>query len=86
MYMREPLRQKWMPDSWKMPLKMLAPIINWHAFRKRYSVYKNSPKKLMRTFRETAGYMQAGDNILIFPENPQAEENSLYLKSGVSDF
>ena len=30
--------------------------------------------------------MQADDNILIFPENPLSEENSLYLKSGVSEF
>ena len=82
------LRQKWMPDSWKMPLaKTLAPIINWAMHSANgIPVYKNSPKKLMRTFRETAGYMQAGDNILIFPENPQTEENSLYLKSGVSEF
>jgi hypothetical protein len=82
------LRQEWMPDSWKLPLsKMLAPIINWAMHSADgIPVYKNSPKKLIRTFRETVSYMQAGDNILIFPENPLSEENSLYLKSGVSEF
>ena len=34
-------------------------------------VYRDSPLKLRETFRITMEAMEAGDNILIFPENPE---------------
>ncbi len=36
-------------------------------------VYRDHPMELIKTFRATVEAMQAGDNILIFPENPNAE-------------
>ena len=35
-------------------------------------VYRDKPTQLMRTFRTSVEAMQAGDNLLIFPENPNA--------------
>ena len=34
-------------------------------------VYRDSPQKLRETFRITMEAMEAGDNLLIFPENPE---------------
>ena len=34
-------------------------------------VYRDSPQKLRETFRLTIESMEAGDNLLIFPENPE---------------
>ena len=48
-------------------------------------VYHDNPRKLMQTFRETTTAMEAGDNILLFPEN-SATSNNKYLKTGVSEF
>ncbi len=84
------MRQNWMPKSWQMPMaKFVAPIINW-AMHSAYGipVYKDNPKLLIKTFRETAICMQAGDDILIFPENPAAENSNdnLYLRSGIGEF
>ncbi len=36
-------------------------------------VYRNKPRELMTTFRKSVEAMQAGDNLLIFPENPDAD-------------
>ncbi|MGI6215000.1 MAG: hypothetical protein ACOYIT_03875 [Christensenellales bacterium] len=84
------MRQKWMPKSWQMPMaKFVAPMINW-AMHSAYGipVYKDNPKLLIRTFRETVICMQAGDDILIFPENPEADDrnDNLYLRSGIGEF
>ncbi|MDO5021804.1 MAG: hypothetical protein Q4E07_00515 [Eubacteriales bacterium] len=83
------MRQKWMPKSWQLPLaKFTAPIVNW-AMHSAYGipVYRDNPKLLIKTFRETAICMQAGDDILIFPENPADESrNNLYLRSGIGEF
>lgn len=49
-------------------------------------VYHDNPRRLMQTFRETAYAMEAGDNILIFPENPVKEDAGKYRKEGVSEF
>ena len=34
-------------------------------------VYRDSPQKLRETFRLTIESMEAGDNLLVFPENPE---------------
>ena len=64
-------RQKWLPKAWKMPLvKMICPVLLWFS-KSLYGipVYRGDPRKLMKTFRQTVESMQAGDNILIFPED-----------------
>lgn len=44
-------------------------------------VYRDSPAKLMKTFRITLEAMDAGDNILIFPENTDKK----YPREGIGD-
>ena len=44
-------------------------------------VYKESPLKLRETFRMTLEAMEAGDNILIFPENPEQK----YPREGIGE-
>lgn len=49
-------------------------------------VYHDQPRKLMQTFRETVAAMEAGDNILLFPENSANTEDHKYVKEGISEF
>lgn len=49
-------------------------------------VYHDNPRKLMQTFRETVAAMEAGDNILLFPEDPTSTEDGRYQREGVSAF
>ena len=49
-------------------------------------VYRDSPRKLMQTFRDTIAAMQAGDNILLFPENAETSSDHRYVREGVSEF
>ena len=44
-------------------------------------VYRDSPAKLLNTFRQTIEAMDAGDNILIFPENT----DNKYAREGIGD-
>ena len=44
-------------------------------------VYRDSPLKLRETFRLTIEAMDTGDNILIFPENPEQK----YPREGIGD-
>ncbi len=65
------LRQKWLPESWKLPLvRLFAPLLGW-VFNSldAIPVYRGKPHELIGTFRQTVEAMQAGDNILLFPEN-----------------
>lgn len=67
--------------------KIAAPFLAW-VMRSVESipVYRDNPRKLMLTFRETVAAMEAGDNILIFPENSLTTEDKRYQKEGVSEF
>lgn len=49
-------------------------------------VYHDNPRKLMQTFRETTAAMEAGDNILLFPENADTTADHRYAREGVSEF
>ena len=49
-------------------------------------VYHDNPRKLMQTFRETVAAMEAGDNILLFPENADTTADHRYAREGVSEF
>ncbi len=65
--------------------KIAAPFLSWIMRQvESIPVYHDNPRKLMLTFRETVAAMEAGDNILIFPENPAADGK--YRKEGVSEF
>ena len=49
-------------------------------------VYHDNPRMLRKTFRETTAAMEAGDNILLFPENADTSSDHHYVLEGVSEF
>lgn len=83
-------RQKWLPERLRYPAaKIVTPIINWGMEGVgSIPVYRNKPRELVRTFRATVNAMEAGDNILIFPENPYDERQftGSYVREGVGEF
>jgi len=83
-------RQKWIPERLKWPATRLTTAFLMWIMRSINSipVYRDDPRAMIKTFRETATAMEAGDNILIFPENPNHEslEQPGYLKEGVGEF
>jgi len=69
-YQNTAVRQDWCPEFMKMPLtRMFARFFLW-AFKSldAIPVYRNNPRSLIKTFRITIDAMQAGDNLLLFPE------------------
>ena len=49
-------------------------------------VYHDNPRMLRKTFRDTVAAMEAGDNILVFPENSATSPTHRYVSEGVSEF
>ena len=81
-------RFRYIPDKYRDSLaRRVAPIITW-AMRSVDSipVYFRDPVKLRQTFRESVSAMEAGDNILLFPENSDDTPDHRYVLSGVSHF
>ena len=83
-------RQRWLPERLKKPVsRWLAPLFLWvmHSIES-IPVYRNKPRELMATFRLSVEAMQAEDNLLIFPENPDAAslDKPGYLRRGIGDF
>lgn len=66
-------RQKGMPEFEKRILAKMAAWLSVNVMGQLecIPVYRDSPLKLRETFRITMEAMEAGDNILIFPENPE---------------
>ncbi|MBQ9324629.1 MAG: hypothetical protein IJ246_02545 [Clostridia bacterium] len=62
------------PEKLKMPLaRIVGRISVWCMHQlEAIPVYRDSPALLVRTFRESVEALQSGDNLLIFPENPNA--------------
>ncbi len=89
-YENTALRQKWCPDFLKMPLtKLCCRFILWVLSSiEAIPVYRSKPRELLKTFRISVEAMQAGDNLLIFPENPQLNEgdDKRYRREGISAF
>lgn len=83
------MRQKWLPEKWKRPIiRMITPLFGWlFTSLDAIPVYRGQPRDLLKTFRETINAMQAGDNILIFPENGENREAGQrgYAAQGVGD-
>ena len=48
-------------------------------------VYRHKPRELMTTFRRSVEAMEAGDNLLIFPENPDATDIPGYQQGGMGE-
>jgi thiol-disulfide isomerase/thioredoxin len=89
LYRNTAVRQSWCPDCMKMPLtKAFARFFLW-AFQSMDAipVYRSSPHALIKTFRLTIDAMQAGDNLLIFPERGQTakEGERGYAEEGIGN-
>ena len=80
---------KWLP-KWLLHFlvdKIAAPVLVWIMKSvDSIPVYHDNPRKLMQTFRQTTAAMDAGDNILLFPENAATTEDHRYAREGVSEF
>ena len=69
------------PATWLGPLRwplarLVGPISVWGMNQLEcIPVFRNKPRELMTTFRTSVEALQAGDNILIFPENPDADRD-----------
>lgn len=67
--------------TWLGPLrwpiaKLIGPVSVWCMNQlESIPVFRNKPRELMNTFRTSVEAMQAGDNLLIFPENPDADRD-----------
>ncbi len=77
-----------LPEKWRMPIaKAVAPFMAW-IMRSvdAIPVYYQEPARLRQTFRQSISAMEAGDNILLFPENSDDTPDHHYKLSGVSHF
>ena len=76
-------RQEKMPEIEKRFLARLAAWLSVNVMGQLecIPVYRDSPQKLRETFRMTMEAMEAGDNILIFPENPEQK----YPREGIGE-
>ena len=76
-------RQEGMPEFEKRLLARMAAWLSVNVMGQLecIPVYKESPLKLRETFRLTLEAMETGDNILIFPENPEHK----YPREGIGD-
>lgn len=83
-------RQHWIPESLKLPIsRAVTPPLAWiMESLDSIPVYRNTPGELIKTFRASASAMEAGDNLLIFPENPNdpSQEKNGYLQDGIGNF
>lgn len=83
-------RQRWLPEWLKMPVSRLVAPILASIMRgiECIPVYRNNPRALISTFRQSSAAMEAGDSLLIFPENPNdpALPQPGYLKDAVGPF
>ena len=76
-------RQEGMPEFEKRILARMAAWLSVNVMGQLecIPVYRDSPLKLRDTFRLTLEAMDAGDNILIFPENPEQK----YPREGIGE-
>lgn len=80
---------KWIPRPvlHKLVDQIAAPVLAWMMRSvDSIAVYHDQPRKLMQTFRETTAALEAGDNILLFPENSLSTADQRYAREGVSPF
>ena len=81
-------RQRWLPEFLKWPIaRLIGPVSVWAMNQlESIPVFRNKPRELMTTFRRSVEAMQAGDNLLIFPENPNAvAPEHGYERAGVGE-
>lgn len=83
-------RQRWIPARLRYPVsRFVTPILAWMMKSlDSIPVYRNTPSELIKTLRQSAQAMEAGDNLLIFPENPNdpSQEKNGYLQDDIGNF
>lgn len=74
---------KWLgPLRWPVA-RVLGYVSVWGMTKlEAVPVFRNKPRELMTTFRKSVEAMQAGDNLLIFPENPDADPDAPGYEDG----
>lgn len=81
-------QQKWLPKPLQWPIaRLIGPISVWLMGQvESIPVFRNKPRELMTTFRRSVEAMETGDNLLIFPENPDADrEHPGYEREGLGE-
>ncbi|MBQ8536456.1 MAG: hypothetical protein IJ461_03515 [Clostridia bacterium] len=80
----------WLSERWKRRLaRLMGKGALWMTRSiEAIPVYRNKPRMLMQTFRLSVEAMEAGDSLLIFPENPDAKSLAQpgYVSEGVGEF
>jgi len=80
----------WLSEKWKRRLsRWMGKAAIWMTKSiEAIPVYRNKPRMLMQTFRLSVEAMEAGDSLLIFPENPDAKslDRPGYVSEGVGEF
>lgn len=80
----------WLSEKWKRRLaRWMGKAAIWMTKSiEAIPVYRNKPRMLMQTFRLSVEAMEAGDSLLIFPENPDAKSLAQpgYVSEGVGEF
>ncbi len=82
-YTYSPMR---LPEFVKQLLSSITAVATVFVFGQLdcIPVFRNKPRELMQTFRNTAEALEAGDHLLIFPENPNATgEGQGYATEGL---
>lgn len=65
----------------------LAPIlVSLMKMTKPVPVYRDNPKRIVETFRQSMSVLENGGNLLIFPENPNAPDYSEEIKEFFDGF
>lgn len=85
-YTLQPIR--WIPSAWKRPIARGIGRLCVTVMQQLESipVYRNKPTMLMKTMRQSVQALEAGDNLLIFPENPNAvAQDHGYETEGVGE-
>ncbi len=89
-YLKYALKDKnWIPEKMKLPLSRTIGRLSTWCMRQLEAVpvYREDPVHLLQTFRKSVEAMQAGDNLLIFPENPNAvAQDHGYERDGLGEF
>ncbi|MBQ9942543.1 MAG: hypothetical protein IJP03_06010 [Christensenellaceae bacterium] len=81
-------RLRFLPKSWRMGLTRLAAgAVRWALSSfDPIPVSRDDLRAIAKTFDESVAAMRAGDNILLFPEDPSATENGRYADGDVGAF
>jgi len=79
---------RWIPKVLAKPIsRLVAPIVYW-AIRScdPIPVYRENPKKVLATLKESVDTLCKSENITLFPENPWAEGRETYAPGQVHEF